>query len=96
MDKRNDCVQFWTEFPNTNIFQFVMNNSTNAEAIAWITFECVEQKTSDYTTFHDYWNAMIDEVQPALSEAIISEMQQIAADAEVFFTFTSEAKVEYL
>jgi hypothetical protein len=86
---------FYTAFMQTAIYVYCLANSSNEDAKAWLN-EWAPAFITDFTTLHDHWNAMIDELQPPVDANAIAELTGIASDANMEFSFDGDGKIVYI
>lgn len=95
-----DFTAFYDGLGATSVYESFVQNSTNVDAVSWLTnaVSGVDRYPTDFVTFHDYWNAVREELDGTVvvNEAIALELKAIASNAEMEFTFDDNGYVTYI
>lgn len=96
-----DFTGFYDGLGATSVYQDFIQSSTNIDAVSWLTNAVSGEDgryPTDYITFHDYWNAIREELDATIvvNEAIALELKGIASSAEMEFTFDDNGYVTYI
>jgi hypothetical protein len=99
-----DFEVFYIRLGDTSIYQTFIQDSTNTDAVSFLVNAVSgdDRYPTDFTTLHDYWNAIREELQESLdlvfeeNSAIALGLKAIASTAQMEFTFDDDGYVTYI
>jgi hypothetical protein len=89
---------FYQALKDTSIFVSFLANSTNIDAVSWLTY-AIENNPDDFTTLHQYWNEIRTELDSILTinSAMVQELVDICNVANIVtFSFDENGYVIYV
>lgn len=89
---------FYSAFKDTSLFIFFLANSTNTDAVSWLT-DAAENSPDDFTTLHQYWNEIRLELDGSVTvnSAMVAQLNNIVSVSNITtFNFDDNGYVTYV